>query len=302
MTRYQRILLIAVLVAVLTILHYSTGPHLPALHMLYREFYLVPIALAGWWLGLRGGLATSLAVTVLYLPHMLVRWGAAEATDFLNLFGGAGHINPIDVGNLLELVIFNVFGALIGGYTDIQRRYATAIRRVESPTTASLPAHGRRLLLYLDESEASLRAAKHVADIFAGTGVGVTLLTVYQEPRADFFASEAELAQFRAHKRDATRQVVEQARRMLAAAGFTNEQVGFKEVLSTGGRRLADEILNEQRRGAYDTLILGRQPVSKAEEFLRGSAATSLVREGRGGVLVVNPSEPAGARAPGGSP
>jgi nucleotide-binding universal stress UspA family protein len=291
-TRYQRVLVVVLLVAVLTVLHYSTAPHLPALHILYRELYLVPIFLAGRWLGLRGGLATSLVITALYLPHMVVRWGSASARDFLNLFGGEGHINPVDLGNLFELVIFNVFGALVGRYTDIQRKYATAIRRAEAPA-APLPAHGRNLLLYLDESQASLRAAKYVADIFGGTGVGVTMLAVYQEPRADFFGSEAELSRFRQEKRAALGHALGEARRILLAAGFGEGDLTLKEVVSQGGQ-LSNEILREQQAGAYDTVILGREPLSKAEEFLVGSAATRLVREGQGGVLVVNPSGPSG--------
>lgn len=62
----------------------------------------------------------------------------------------------------------------------------------------------------------------------------------------------------------------------------------MKETVAAFGR-LSDNILREQD-GAYDTVILGGERLSKAEEFLVGSAATRLVRKGKGGVLVVNPS------------
>jgi nucleotide-binding universal stress UspA family protein len=290
MSRTQRTLIVASLVAVLTVLHYGTGPHLPALHLLYRELYFVPIFLAGRWLGLRGGLATSLIITALYLPHMLVRWGAASAVEFLNIFGHAGHVDPIDVGNLLELVLFNVFAVIVGRYTDIQRDYATAIRSARERPQAPVQAAGRKLLLYLDESEASLRAARYVADMMAGSRVKVTLLTVYQEPRADLFSSGTEFERFRREKRTALENALEEARRVLLSAGFPEADIATREAVQLSGQP-SDRVLSEQHSGGYDTIVLGKERLTKAQEFLFGSVAVRLVREARGGVLVVNPSE-----------
>jgi len=290
MRRYQRIAIISALVAGLTAAHYTTSPDSPALHLLYRELYLLPIFLAGWWLGLRGGLIASLAITVVYLPHMLMRWGSASAVDFLNLLGHSGHVNPIDVSNISEIVIFSVFGGLIGRYSDMRRRWATAIRTGESENGAAPPAaSAKRLLLYLDESRASLRAAKYIAAHFGGSGAQVTLLTVYSEPRADFFAAPEELEDYRRQKQAALRGAMERARTILVAAGFAEADIVLKEAQATS-EKSSDQILIEQQTEDYDTVIMGREHSTKAEEFLFGSVANRLVREARGAVLVVNPS------------
>lgn len=66
-----RIVLISGLVVLVTALHYITPVNVPALHIVYRELYFVPIILACLWGGKRGGLSTSIAVSVIYIPHVL---------------------------------------------------------------------------------------------------------------------------------------------------------------------------------------------------------------------------------------
>lgn len=46
-------------IVVVTALHYGVAPSHPALHLLHRELYFIPILLAGFWFGLRVALLTS---------------------------------------------------------------------------------------------------------------------------------------------------------------------------------------------------------------------------------------------------
>jgi len=93
------LLLVAFALLLVSALHYGTprGASYHALHDVWRRLYYVPIVLGAFHYGLKGGVLTALAATLLYLPHVLFQWG-----------GMAG-------GNqYLEIVMFNVIGLVTG--------------------------------------------------------------------------------------------------------------------------------------------------------------------------------------------
>jgi len=67
-----KISLIAAMVAVISILHYSGIHGNMELHILHRELFFVPILLASFWFGLRFGVATAVAVSIIYAPFIFV--------------------------------------------------------------------------------------------------------------------------------------------------------------------------------------------------------------------------------------
>ena len=95
----SRIIAVCVLIFGITFLHYLTRQEEIFLHVIYREFYFLPIILAGFWFGMRGGLAASLVITALYVPMVIGKPS-----------GFAGH----NLGNLLEILLFNIIGILVG--------------------------------------------------------------------------------------------------------------------------------------------------------------------------------------------
>ena len=72
MLKPAKIGLIVFLIAVVTILHYSTIHGKLGLHIPHRELYFIPILLASYWFGLSFGLVTSLAVSLVYTPHVFI--------------------------------------------------------------------------------------------------------------------------------------------------------------------------------------------------------------------------------------
>jgi len=97
----------ALLIVVISIAHYtaSASAHIP--HDIFRRLYYLPIILAAFTYGLRGGVAAALATTLCYLPHAL------------------GHIShdpaaPVDKG--LELLLYNVVGVITGLLVERERR------------------------------------------------------------------------------------------------------------------------------------------------------------------------------------
>lgn len=118
---------IMVAVGIVTLLHYLTAAHLLPYHSIYRSLYYLPIAVAAVMWGLRGGLAVSLLITALYLPHV---W----------LLGAAMPGGVLD--NALEVLNFNFVAALTGWLSDAQRRHrlqAAALRTYIDDVFASLP-------------------------------------------------------------------------------------------------------------------------------------------------------------------
>jgi hypothetical protein len=66
-------------VGFITLLHYQTASDAGIRHVIFRELYFLPIILGGFWFGLRGGLLTALAISLLYGPLILSLW----STDFV---------------------------------------------------------------------------------------------------------------------------------------------------------------------------------------------------------------------------
>ena len=70
----QKWVLLVLLVAGITLLHYSTDQGQYDFDLFYGELYFIPIALSAFWFGLRGALLTSGAITVCYLPYIFLHW------------------------------------------------------------------------------------------------------------------------------------------------------------------------------------------------------------------------------------
>lgn len=106
-TTYYRIAIIAALLLVVTALHYLTTTQLVNAHDVYRRLYYVPIVLGGVWFALRGGIATSIIASLLYMPHVLFHWQ---------------HHPTIALEQYLEIILYNVIGCLTGFLAQRERQ------------------------------------------------------------------------------------------------------------------------------------------------------------------------------------
>jgi len=117
-----RILILVLLVLAVTSGHYLTSTGATHYHNVYRLLYYVPIVLGGFWFSLRGGMGTSIAVSVLYAPHVLFQWG---------------HLHHMTGEKYLEILIYNLIGGITGVLaqrekSQLQRYRKTADRLEES--------------------------------------------------------------------------------------------------------------------------------------------------------------------------
>ncbi len=106
-SKNTKLLTIIGLTAVISIIHYGTAGEQMGLHILHREFYFIPIILAGFWFGLRIGLATSIIISLIYAPHVFIYDDA--------------HSNAVTVFS--QILIFNLVAVVLGWLVDRQRQH-----------------------------------------------------------------------------------------------------------------------------------------------------------------------------------
>ena len=139
----------------------------------------------------------------------------------------------------------------------------------------------RNVLLAVDDSENARRAVSYVAFMLGGIeGSRVTLLHVISEPEEDYFAEVAEKDQWLDQYRRRIETLLEQYRRGLIDAGFAAESVKTSTPLRHCPS-IAECILAELDRTQYGTLVVGRQGLSRKEEFLFGSVSSRIVGHAR---------------------
>ncbi|OGG48477.1 MAG: hypothetical protein A3F84_16305, partial [Candidatus Handelsmanbacteria bacterium RIFCSPLOWO2_12_FULL_64_10] len=117
LSRHIRFLCVSASIAAITALHYGTSLHQAHLHEVFRRLYYIPIILSAFWFGLRGGMGAAIAVSLLYLPHVMFQWGG----DYLL--------------NFMEIALYNVVGGVTGLMASAERRqrirYEQASKEIE---------------------------------------------------------------------------------------------------------------------------------------------------------------------------
>ncbi len=114
-------------VVVLSIGHYLAPTHDPFWHDLFRRLYYLPIILAGFRFGLGGGLVASVAVSVLFLPHVLMTRAMLPRQASEAIF---------------EIPLYLVVGVVTGVLSDRQRQANDSLRRAEQLKTLGEMAAG----------------------------------------------------------------------------------------------------------------------------------------------------------------
>ena len=92
-------------VVLIGVLHYATGTQHHWAHDVLRRLYYVPILLAAFSRGLRGGLAVSIVSTLSYAPHAFFVMPAIQDPG-------------TTLNKLLEIVLYNSIGAIAGVLAD----------------------------------------------------------------------------------------------------------------------------------------------------------------------------------------
>lgn len=142
----KRFFVVALLIVAISFLHYFTSIRYPHFHAIYARSYYVPIILAAFWYGLKGGIVASGTISLIYLPHVIFQWG-----------GGLQNLS-----RFLEIVMFNVVGSMTGlmvqRVREQRNRYQQAARELER-SYEQLTDQTERLLDMEDQLRTSDRLA-----------------------------------------------------------------------------------------------------------------------------------------------
>jgi nucleotide-binding universal stress UspA family protein len=133
----------------------------------------------------------------------------------------------------------------------------------------------------VDGSENSRRAVAYVGGLIGSRpGFTVTLLHVIHAPEEDFFSSAQERERWVNSGRKKVEAWITDYRRLLIADGVDPGDVSIRAV-ERDGPSLARLILAEMTVLDAVTIVVGRQGLSRKEEFLFGSVSKQIVSHAR---------------------
>jgi nucleotide-binding universal stress UspA family protein len=139
----------------------------------------------------------------------------------------------------------------------------------------------KNFLIAVDDSDNSRRAVQYVGYLLGHMKrVHVTLLHVIPEPEEDYFPEDEQKQQWLKKYREKLEAILDEYRQMLVTDGFTEDAVEQRITLRYCPS-MAECILAEQDEHQYGTIVVGRQGLSRKEEFLFGSISSKIVNHAR---------------------
>jgi len=109
--------IVLMLMTATTFFHYFTVLTGHYYYIFYREMYFFPLVLAGFWFGLRGALATSIAITMAYLPLTVMYWN---------------HFSTDDLTRVVEIILYNAIAIVMGVLKDREQQQHEELIKAES--------------------------------------------------------------------------------------------------------------------------------------------------------------------------
>lgn len=139
----------------------------------------------------------------------------------------------------------------------------------------------KNILIAVDESDNARRAVSYVGGLLGGLpGFKVKLLHVIPDPEEDYFPTAAEKEKWLARTKEKIENMLSDYRQVLVDHGFSKNDVSVHSTLRYCPS-MAVCILSERDKTRYDTIVVGRQGVSRSEEFLFGSISSKIVNHAK---------------------
>jgi len=139
----------------------------------------------------------------------------------------------------------------------------------------------KNILIAVDESENSRRAVSYVGQLLGGIkDFNVTVLHIIPDPEEDYFPKPEEKDKWLREHKEKTDALLEEYREILIVSGFGEDAVKTRSTLRYCPS-MAQCILEERDKTDYSTIVVGRQGLSRNEEFLFGSISSKIVTHAR---------------------
>jgi len=108
----------------------------------------------------------------------------------------------------------------------------------------------------------------------------VALLHVVSEPEEDYFRTDQEREEWMEQRQRKVEVMLKAYKAKLIAAGFPSDKVSIRSPVRYCPS-MAQCILAERDETEYSTIVVGRQGLSRSEEFLFGSVSSKIVNHAR---------------------
>jgi nucleotide-binding universal stress UspA family protein len=139
----------------------------------------------------------------------------------------------------------------------------------------------KNILIAVDDSENARRAVSYVGQFLAGVkGFKILILHIISQPEEDYFPTSAEKEKWLSNYRLKVDNMLEDYRQILIHEGFDPDDIRVQSTLRYCPS-LSECILAEQDNTQYNTIVVGRQGLSRREEFLLGSISSKIVNHAR---------------------
>lgn len=139
----------------------------------------------------------------------------------------------------------------------------------------------KNIMLAVDESDNARRAVIYVGQILGGLpDFKVLILHVVPEPEEDYFPTRAEKEKWLNGYKKRIDVMLNDYRNILLQSGFDANDVSTRSTLRYCPS-MAQCILSERDEIEYSTIVVGRQGLSRSEEFLFGSISSKIVDHAR---------------------
>lgn len=125
------------------------------------------------------------------------------------------------------------------------------------------------------------RAVLYVAQLLEGAkGFRISVLHVIREPEEDYFPTTDEKEKWLDQYKKKVDKMLEDYRQILIQKGFDPSVVSVRSTMRHCPS-MATCILEERDETKYSTVVVGRQGLSRSEEFLFGSVSSKIVNYAR---------------------
>jgi len=139
----------------------------------------------------------------------------------------------------------------------------------------------KNILIAVDDSENARRAVSYVGQLLTGVkGFKILILHIISQPEEDYFPTSAEKEKWLSNYRLKVDNMLEDYRQILMHEGFDPDDIRVQSTLRYCPS-LSECILAEQDNTQYNTIVVGRQGLSRREEFLLGSISSKIVNHAR---------------------
>lgn len=140
------------------------------------------------------------------------------------------------------------------------------------------------ILVAVNDSMCSRNALNFLGRLpFHSGNPRITLLHVFRKPSG---GEEMMGEKFMKRLPDRYRAVLRDARDKLVADGFDPERMEIR-LVEEPYQTVADGIIDQFGKGAYDMVVIGRKKMSRSEEFVLGDPGSRLVRALKGASILI---------------